>query len=174
MEPHGYYPVPFTPGFWGHKNRKTKFCLCLDEFGVKHFSKDDADQLLEYLKNKYAISADWGVFNYLGLTIYWNYNKEYVDIFMPEYVEKLLNKLQHPKPKRTQYASHLWTLPAYGKRFQMAPESDESNLFDKKITKGIQSVVGTLLYYSRSVDPIMLQAINEISQVQSKSMSDTK
>ena len=25
MEPHGYYPVPFTTGLWAHKTRKTKF-----------------------------------------------------------------------------------------------------------------------------------------------------
>ena len=37
MDPHGYYPVPFTTGLWAHKTRKTKFCLCVDDFGVKNF-----------------------------------------------------------------------------------------------------------------------------------------
>ena len=27
MEPHGYYPVPLTTGFWAHKTRK-KLPLC--------------------------------------------------------------------------------------------------------------------------------------------------
>ena len=59
MEPHGYYPAPFTTGLWSHETRITKFCLCLDDFGVKYFNKDDADNLLESLKNHYAISIDW-------------------------------------------------------------------------------------------------------------------
>ena len=34
MEPHGYYPVPFTTGLWAHKTRRTMFSLCVDDFGV--------------------------------------------------------------------------------------------------------------------------------------------
>ena len=56
----------------------------------------------------------------------------------------------------------------------MAPDPDERYLLDKKNTKRIQSIVGTLLYYARSVDPTMLQEINEISQVQSKPTRDTE
>ena len=50
MDPHGYYPVPFTTVLWAHKTRKTKFCLCVDDFGVKCFSKDYANHLLNSLK----------------------------------------------------------------------------------------------------------------------------
>ena len=34
---------------------------------------------------------------------------------MPEYVKKVLDRLQQTKPKRPQYASHRWTVPDYGK-----------------------------------------------------------
>ena len=53
MEPHGYYPLPFTTVLWSHKTRKN--CLCVDDFGVKYFSKDYANHLLTYLKKHYAI-----------------------------------------------------------------------------------------------------------------------
>ena len=55
----------------------------------------------------------------------------------------------------------------------MAPAPDESELLDKKITKWTQSIVGTFLYYSWSVNPTILWAINEILRVQSKSTKDT-
>ena len=48
----------------------------------------------------------------------------------------------------------------------MAPDTDEIDMLDKKITKIIQYIVGTFLYYARPGDPKMLQAINEISRVQ--------
>ena len=32
MEPHIYYIFPFTTGLGAHKTRKTKFCLCVDDF----------------------------------------------------------------------------------------------------------------------------------------------
>ena len=92
---------------------------------------------------------------------------------MPDYVRKYLDRLQHPRPKRPQYAPHLWSVPAYVKRLQMEPDPDKSDLLDKIYTKRIQSIVGTMLYYARSVDPMMLRAINEILRVQSQPTRDT-
>ena len=88
--------------------------------------------------------------------------------------EKFLDRLQHTKPKRPQYAPHRWIVPAYGKRLHTEPYPDERDLFDKKATKRIQFIVSTMLYYARSVGPKILQAINEISQVQSKPTKDTE
>ena len=85
---------------------------------------------------------------------------------MPEYVKKLLDRLQHPKLTRPRYIPHLWTVPAYVNSLQMAPYPDDSNLLEKKATKRIYYIVVTILYYARSVDPTVLRAINEISRVQ--------
>jgi hypothetical protein len=55
---HGYHPCPYTTGLWSHDTRPTKFCLCVDDFGVKYFSKPDADHLLDSLRQHYKISVD--------------------------------------------------------------------------------------------------------------------
>ena len=102
---------------------------------MKYFSKDDKNHLLDSLKNHYAISTDWERKMYLGLKIDWNYSEEYVDILMPEYVKKALDEIKHPKPKIPSYAPHFWSVPAYGRRLQMAPDPDESNLLEKKTRK---------------------------------------
>ena len=134
MEPHVYYPVPFTTGLWAHRTRKTLFGLCVDNFCVICFSKYDADHVINYLRKHQAVSTDWQGRNYLGLEIDWNYKEVYVDILIPEYVTKALECLQHPEPKRPQYAPHLWTVTAYGKRLHMAPAPYESELINKKST----------------------------------------
>ena len=59
MDPHSYYPVPSTTRIWAHKTIRKTFFLCVDGFGVKYFNKDDAVNLLEYLKNHYEISKYW-------------------------------------------------------------------------------------------------------------------
>ena len=56
----------------------------------------------------------------------------------------------------------------------MAPDPEKSDLLNKKATKIIQSIVGTMLYYARSVNPTMIRAINEISRVQSRPTQDTE
>ena len=42
----GYYRIEGSTGMWKHITRKTVFCLCVDDFGVKYFRKNDAERLL--------------------------------------------------------------------------------------------------------------------------------
>ena len=53
--PKGYSLVKGTVGLWRHATRKTKFCLCVDDFGVKYYNKEDADHLLNSLRKNYKI-----------------------------------------------------------------------------------------------------------------------
>ena len=48
---HGYYPVIATNAIFAYKNEK-KFCLCVDDFGIKYYSTDDTDHILNSLKEK--------------------------------------------------------------------------------------------------------------------------
>ena len=84
---------------------------------------------------------------------------------MPDYVRKALGRLQRPKPKRPEYAPHCWSVPAYGKMLQIAPDLDERHLIDKKAGNIVQFIVRTMLYYARLLYPTMLRAINEILRV---------
>ena len=90
LSKHGYKPIPHTVGMWKHISRKTVFCLCVDDFGVKYYNVDDANHLLDALRKSYKITVDWKGQNYCGLTINWNYKEGYVDISMPGYVKKSL------------------------------------------------------------------------------------
>ena len=45
---------------YGRTEQGKQSCLCMDDFGVKYFSTDDADHLLKSLKNHYAVLTDWG------------------------------------------------------------------------------------------------------------------
>jgi hypothetical protein len=172
LAPYGYRPCPYTTGLWKHDTRPTKFCLCVDDFGVKYFSKNDADHLLDALRANYKISVDWAGNNYCGLVINWNYAKNYVDISMPGYVANTLARLQHRSPARPQFAPHQWTQPAYGQKLQLAP-IDESPSLDNTQKIYVQSCVGSFLYYARAVDATMLPAINEISGSQAKPTVNT-
>ena len=97
--------------------------------------------------------------HYCGLTLYWDYQHNYVDISMPGYVNKQLDRYQHPKPLQAQYAPHQWSLPSYGKSPQYV-NIDNSIDLDKKQTKLVQSISGAFLYYGRAVDPTILPALS--------------
>ena len=54
-----YSPILHTLGMWEHKTRKTKFHLCVDDFGVTYFSKEDGDHLINALKKNYTVTTHW-------------------------------------------------------------------------------------------------------------------
>lgn len=167
LAPHGYYPVPYTTGLWHHHSRPTKFILTVDDFGIKYFCKEDAEHLFTVLQKYYEMSIDWTGTQYCGLTIQWNYQQRYVDISMPQYIPSELQKLGHIPPTTPQHSPHQHTVPRYGQCIQYAPDDDDSPLLRPKQITYVQSVLGTLLYYARAVDPTLLPALNELATQQS-------
>ena len=163
LKPYGYYPIPHTVGMWAHTTRPTKFCLCVDDFGIKYHSTEDAHHLLDALRDNYKISIDWQGTNYCGLIFKWNYDQHYVDVTMPGYIAKVLDRYQHKQPPKPVWSPHPFQPPKYGQRLQMAPDIDTTNKLNTKETRIIQGIVGSILYYSRSLDPTMLTALNDIS-----------
>ena len=71
------------------------------------------------------------------MTLDWHYSDGYVNVNIPDYVDKALQKFQHPEPERPQYAPHKWNRPAYGKQTQYAPEPDTTTRLDTKGQKKI-------------------------------------
>ena len=71
IDGHGYYHIPFTTGLWYHRTLKTKFCLCVDDFGIKFFSQQDANHLHTALCHKYYVTVDWTGENYLSIDMGW-------------------------------------------------------------------------------------------------------
>jgi hypothetical protein len=66
LAPHGYKPVPITPGLWTHSTRPLTF---VDDFGIKYIDKADTDHLLETLRLLYKASVDWDAKQHCGLTL---------------------------------------------------------------------------------------------------------
>ena len=78
LDNYGYEPVIGTSCIFCHRTRRTVFCLCVDNFGVKYFSKDNLDHLLNALQAKYTVTTDMKGEHFCGLTFKWNYEEGYV------------------------------------------------------------------------------------------------
>ena len=159
-----------------HVTRPTIFCLCVDDFGVKYFTQEDADHLITALSSKYDCSVDWEGKNFCGLKYDWNYNKQFVDVSLPNYVTKSLQRLQHLPPKSPQYSPQYHHPVNYSSKgtIQYAMQADTSPLLSPSETKWIQSVVGSFLYYARAIDCTILTALNHIGTTQAQPTQATK
>ena len=172
LNSHGYFQSKLTPGFWKHESRTICFSLVVDDFGVKYVRKEDAEHLMEALRENYSISKYWDGERYSGITLDWDYTKRDVHLSMPEYVKDALIQFAHKLQKFT-HQPHKHTIPVYGRKIQYAKEDDTTPNLDKEGTQFAQQVTGTFLYYASAVDPIMLVARSAIAANQSAPTEDT-
>ena len=64
---YNYHPNPLAMNIWSHETRKTKLCLCLENFGVQYFNNNDKEHLIYALQTKYDITVDTKGKNFCGL-----------------------------------------------------------------------------------------------------------
>ena len=175
LEPFGYEPIHGTVGLWHHRTKPTKFCLCVDDFGIKYWSKEDADHLCNAIGTNFRYTVDREGKNYCGLHLDWNYKLGYVDISMPLSVPAALKKLNYQPKIFPQHSPHQHTPIIYAKKgSQQMVNDNKSNLLPSKEIKRIQSITGTFLYNARALHYTMLPALNEIACTQAKPTEYTK
>ena len=172
LAPYGYVPCTVTPGLWTHLHSDLMFTLAVDDFGIRYANKQDVEDLIAIINKEFKCSQDWTGNRYIGLTLKWNYEQHYVDLSMPGYIARALQRFMHPTPPRPEHAPHNWTAPTYGARQQFAT-MDTSPAVDSRDTKRIQEVLGTLLYYARAVDCTMIPAIGSIATQQANATKAT-
>ncbi len=92
LAPHGYYECKQMLGLWNHTSRPISFTLVVDDFGVKYTNQGDIDHLIGSLKKDYELTKDWDGNLYWGIKLKWDYNTCTLDISMPGYIIKQLQK----------------------------------------------------------------------------------
>lgn len=170
---HGYIQSKRTPGLFTHTTRPIAFTLVVDDFGVKYVGRKHAEHLLHILQQKYTITDNWQGKLYCGLSLAWDYINHTVDLSMPGYVARALQRFCHDNPNRHEAAPHVWIPPKYGAPVQYAETPDASPPLDKDGIKKVQQIVGVFLYYARALDNTMLVALGDIASAQTKSTEHT-
>jgi hypothetical protein len=132
LAPHGYHaPVPITPGLWKHTTKPISFSLVVDDFGIKYTARKDAQHLLDTLHLFYTVSADWDAKQYCGLTFEFYYIAHMCDVLStPGYIERALQRFEHPPPSQSQHVPHVWVKPQYGANTQYVPQEDATAALD--------------------------------------------
>ena len=123
------------------------------------------NHLLNILGTDYKYTVDWAGCNFCGLKFEWNYKDGYVDISIPGYIKDSLCKLKHVPSKQNQHPPHEYFPVDYSRHdtTQYATTPNKSPTLAPKEIKCIQLVVGTFLYYARTLDVTMLPYLNDIS-----------
>jgi hypothetical protein len=157
----GVYQCQHTPGMWCHMWRAITFCLVIDNFGIIVTDIANFNHLKMALKEYYRFAIDWTGLLFCGVNLTWDFKQRHVNCSMPGYINKVLKKYQHPMPIAPQDAPHALALQ-YGANVQRVKTDTASPLSPAEL-KRVQDIVGTLLYYARAVDPMLLAALSAIA-----------
>jgi hypothetical protein len=86
---------------------------------------------------------------------------------MPKYIDRLICKVK-PDGIGGSNTPAIYIPPNYANPGAQKATVDSSPLATEEQKKLLQSVVGTLLYYSRAVDPSICTAVHELGSIQAK------
>jgi hypothetical protein len=107
------------------------------------------------------------------MTLKWDYDNITCDVSMPGYVSNVLSKFQHNSPKHQQHTPSRCITPVYGAKTQYTTK-DETLPLTAQQCLTIQKVTGSVLYYTRAVDPTALMPLNDISTEQTRATEKTQ
>jgi hypothetical protein len=139
----------------------------VEDFTVKYVGKKHAEHLRNALLRSYELTTDWTATVYSGMTLKWDYKHRTCDISMPGYVSNFLSKFQHDAPKHPHHIPSRYVTPVYGAKTQYATKDETPPLTAKQFLT-IQKVTGSVLNYTRAVDPTVLMPLNDITTEQTK------
>ncbi len=158
----GYYHCQHTPRLWCHVWQDISFCPVADNFGIKSASRNHVLHLKTTLEEHYTVTMDWDGSLFCGINIDWNYPAGTINLNMPNYIPKALLKFQHLAPNLPQHQPNKHSPIQYGSQVQRVDIGTSCPLSPDAI-KCIQDIVGTLLYYGRAVNPMLLTALSSIA-----------
>jgi hypothetical protein len=125
------------------------------------------------LLRSYELTTDWEGKIYSRMTWNWDYKNRTCEISVPGYVANVLSKFQYDNPKYPQDTPSKYVTPVYGTTTQYATRDETPSLTAKKCLN-IQKLTGSVLYYSRGVDPTVMLRLNNIATEQAKATEKTQ
>jgi hypothetical protein len=169
LKMHGYCQSQTTPGLWKHDTRPISFSLIVDDFGVKYVGKENAQHLLDTVRQYYKRSCDWERERYCGLTIKWDYDGQKVHLLMPGYLPKALTRFKHPIPTTPQDQPYPHIKPNYGAKRNTRRRRTHSPPSIRRATE----LSRTFLFYARGIDGGILPALSALASQQAQPTENT-
>ena len=167
LEAHGYFQLFHAPSLFRNKDGSLRFALVVDDFAVVWSSKTAMNHFLQTLRKLYNVKVDYKGLKYLGMNISINRKARHVTLTMPGYIAKLLKRVR-PEGLKGAHTPSVYIQPNYKRATTQTATIDSSPLASAEQKHELQVVVGTLLYYARTVDPSVLTVVHELGSVQSK------
>jgi hypothetical protein len=139
----------------------------VDDFAVVWTDKPAMMHLVRTLQMLYQVKINWAGSKYLGMDIDVDRTNRHVTLSMPGYIYRLLQRVR-PDGVKGASTPGIYAPPNYHNPITHKTTVGTSSLASNDEKQLLQSVVGTLLYYSRAVDPSIATAVHYLGSIQSR------
>ena len=92
---------------------------------------------------------------------------------IPGYIQAALLCFKYTPPNQPEHAPYKYLNPTYFRQPAKPILDDTSAPLQPPQIIRLQQIIGTLLYYSRAIDPIILTALNNIVAQQTNGTAET-
>ena len=167
LEKNGYTQCPNTPSFFRNHDGSVRFSLVVDDFAILWTKQKSIDHFITTLRQLYSVKINWEGTKYIGMNIDINRKERHVTLSMAGYIDKLLQEVR-PEGIKSAKTPAIYFPPNHKKPGAQTATIDDSPAATEEQKKELQSIIGTLLYYSRTVDPSILTAVHELGSNQAK------
>ena len=164
---HGYIQDRDVPCLFTHVSQDLQFTLVVDDFGIKYSNVADVHELVRILEMEWPIKLDLTGSKYLGYRLTWEYDVNRVTLEMPDYLPKVLARFTSGRVLHGADSPALYIPPTRGKPNMGATPADTSPAVTAAEKLFVMEVNGSMLFYARAIDHLMLPACTEISVNQS-------
>ena len=127
-----------------------------------------SQHIINSLQQKYITTVDWTSKNFLGLDIDWNYQKRHVTISIPNYINQILHKFQHPLNLKPTNSPPKYNAPTYGAKMQYSNPIGAIKLIPPSDITHVQQVIGTLMHYAMALENTIIDPMGDLTSAQSK------
>jgi len=162
---HGYIESPHTPCHFTHATDPIDFVLVVDDFGISTEGDGPAERLFAVLRKRYPLKVDMSGSKFIGFKIDFTYSKTLSErrcrISMPGYVAAALKRFGVTITSPTHSAEDVLPIN-YGSKAAQLIVPDNSGLLDSAGLLRLQQINGTILYYARAVDALLLTSCGRI------------
>jgi hypothetical protein len=167
LEANGYHQLHHAPALFRNGDGSIRFALVVDDFAVVWSSSKAMQHFIRTLRKLYTVKVDYQGQKFLGLLINIDRTQRHVTLSMPGYIARLLKRIR-PQGIKGASTPSVYSPPNYRCPTAQTATVDLSPLASSEQQHELQVVVGTLLYYARTVDPSILTAVHELGSVQSR------
>jgi hypothetical protein len=166
----GYYQV--QPCLFTHHTDNIYFGLVVDDFGIKYTNPADFDRLIACLNRHYHVKASPIATDFLGCKIDHDRERRLISLSMPHYISAMLKRFR-PNGLKSASSPSIYIPPKYGSTAPQISPIDTSAPATAAQAKRLSEEIGSLLYYARVVDPLLLPATTSLASLQAHPTVET-